>query len=151
MIGELNQEQIERLLRSEVVGRIGCHADGATYVVPMTYAYDGDYVYGHSAEGRKLRMMRENPKVCFEVDRLDDLANWQSVIADGTFEELHGEEAKQVMQFLMARYRPMLTSETSQPSPRMNPTYRHHDGVDGQAPVVYRIFLVHVTGRFEKH
>ena len=48
MLGELDAEQIEELLRAEVLGRIGCHADGRTYVVPVTFAYDGECVYGHS-------------------------------------------------------------------------------------------------------
>ena len=32
--------------------------------------------------------MRANPFVCFEVEDIDDLANWHSVIAWGVFEEL---------------------------------------------------------------
>ena len=35
-------------------------------------------------------MMRENPWVCVEVDHMDNLANWRSVIAWGRFEELGG-------------------------------------------------------------
>ena len=41
MLGHLNQEPIEQVLRSEVIGRLGCHASGRTYVVRVTYAYDG--------------------------------------------------------------------------------------------------------------
>lgn len=41
MLGELNSDQIERILGSEVVGRIGCHDAGRPYVVPVTYVYDG--------------------------------------------------------------------------------------------------------------
>src|SRR5207249_11652316 len=88
-IGELDSNQIDHLLQTEVVGRLGCHADGKTYIVPITYVYDGGYVYGHTIEGTKTRMMRANPEVCFEVDHIDDLTNWQSVIAWGSFEELY--------------------------------------------------------------
>jgi len=35
MLGALNEDQIETLLRELPVGRIGCHADGITYVVPV--------------------------------------------------------------------------------------------------------------------
>jgi len=41
MLGVLSDEQIDQVLRSEVVGRIGCHDAGRPYVVPITYAYDG--------------------------------------------------------------------------------------------------------------
>lgn len=55
-------------------------------MVPITYAYDGESLLGHSADGLKLRMMRRNPVVCVEIDHMDDLANWRSVIAQGRFE-----------------------------------------------------------------
>lgn len=48
MLGMLNDAQIENVLQSLVIGRIGCHANGRTYVVPVTYAYDGKYIYGHT-------------------------------------------------------------------------------------------------------
>jgi uncharacterized protein len=63
MLGELTSEQIEHLLHGEVVERIGCHENGKTYVVPVNYAYDGEYHYGHAADGMTLRMMRTNPEL----------------------------------------------------------------------------------------
>jgi nitroimidazol reductase NimA-like FMN-containing flavoprotein (pyridoxamine 5'-phosphate oxidase superfamily) len=90
MIGELTPEQINAVLFNEVVGRIACSSEGRIYIVPITYVFDGDAVYGHSAEGLKIRMMRANPHVCFEVDQRENLANWRSVIAWGVYEELHG-------------------------------------------------------------
>ncbi|WBM79337.1 pyridoxamine 5'-phosphate oxidase family protein [Cryobacterium breve] len=87
MLGELNAREIDAVLHTSVVGRIGCHSDGRTYIVPITYAYDGDTVYAHSAAGTKVEMMRANPAVCFEVEQLDDLASWRTVVAWGEFEE----------------------------------------------------------------
>ena len=86
MLGDLTANQIETVLHREVVGRIGCHANSTTYIVPMTYAYDGQFVYGHTREGMKIDMMRMNPKVFFEVDVMENLSNWRSVIAWGCFE-----------------------------------------------------------------
>jgi uncharacterized protein len=65
MLGELTAEQINAVLFNEVVGRIGCHGEGRTYVVPVTYVFDGEAVCAHSAEGLKIRIMRANPDVCF--------------------------------------------------------------------------------------
>lgn len=48
MIGKLDQSEIETLLRSEVIGRIGCHAEGQIYIVPVAYVYDGKSIYGHT-------------------------------------------------------------------------------------------------------
>jgi uncharacterized protein len=51
--------------------------------VPVTYAFHRGDIYGHSGVGMKVRMMRANPHVCFEVDRVVSQSNWQSVIAWG--------------------------------------------------------------------
>ena len=39
-------------------------------------------------EGKKIEMMRKNPEVCFQVDAIADLLNWESVICWGKFEEI---------------------------------------------------------------
>jgi nitroimidazol reductase NimA-like FMN-containing flavoprotein (pyridoxamine 5'-phosphate oxidase superfamily) len=151
MIDDLKPAEIEEFLHSELVARIGCHADGNTYVVPITYAYDGEGIIGHSVDGMKVRMMRENPKVCIEIDRMENPSTWQSVIAWGDYEELSGDDAKQAMGVLMNRFASLMTSETSQPS---DPAH----GLDqatiarGERPqaIIYRIRLTAKTGRFER-
>lgn len=75
MLGKLESKQIEKVLNNNIVGRIGCHADGTTYVVPISYAYDGTYIYGRTMEGMKVNIMRKNPNVCFEVDDMKNMAN----------------------------------------------------------------------------
>ncbi len=87
MLSVMTHDEIEQLLLRGVVGRIGCHAEGRTYVVPIRYAYDGECVYAQSAEGLKLRTMRSNPNVCFEVDDIEEPARWSSVMAWGTYDE----------------------------------------------------------------
>jgi nitroimidazol reductase NimA-like FMN-containing flavoprotein (pyridoxamine 5'-phosphate oxidase superfamily) len=37
MFGKLNHDQIEEVLKNQFIGRIGCHADGITYVIPVSY------------------------------------------------------------------------------------------------------------------
>src|ERR1700682_700625 len=91
MFGKLNTGEIDKLISRQLVGRIGCHADGITYVVPVSYAYDGTYIYAYAFKGMKIDMMRKNPKVCFQADNTKNLANWQSVICWGEFEELTKE------------------------------------------------------------
>ncbi len=151
MLGEMTNEQIERLLRSEMIGRIGCYSGGKVYVVPVTYAYDGGFVYAHSGEGRKVQMMRQNPQVCFEVEHIDNMANWQSVIVDGTFEELVGEEASRAMELLMERFLPFMgaTSETLSVSHPAENESGHAVKSGNHQAVVYRIRLAERTGRYE--
>ena len=151
MIGEMTTEQMERLLHAEMIGRVGCYARGKVYVVPVTYAYSNGCIYAHSSEGSKIQMMRENPEVCFEVEHVDNMSNWQSVITHGTFEELIGEEASRAMELLMERFLPFLGS-TSETMPAQH-QYRQAPGNAGRSgnhqAVVYRICVRERTGRFE--
>jgi len=148
MIGEMTSEQIDRLLGAEMIGRIGCCARGKVYVVPVTYAYANGCIYAHSSEGSKITMMRENPEVCFEIEQVESMANWRSVIAHGTFEELSGEEASRATELLMERFLPFLgsTSETM-PSPHGAASHAPESG--NHQAVVYRICLTERSGRYE--
>src|SRR5918996_5405367 len=97
IIRELPTEEIDALLRTAIVGRIACCGHGATgdgrpYLVPLAYGYDGAAVYAHSGPGRKLRLMRANPLVTFEVDAAEAPDRWRSVIAEGAYEELSAAE-----------------------------------------------------------
>lgn len=149
MLGQLSPEQIELVLRSQVVGRIGCQAEDRIYVVPISYAYDGEYVYAHSGDGMKLRALRARPAVCFEVEQIDDLANWRSVIAWGTFEEPDAEGQAQSRKTLLDRFMPLMTSVTAQPTHGMgvSPPAAHGGA---HAPIFFRLRLTEKTGRFEK-
>jgi nitroimidazol reductase NimA-like FMN-containing flavoprotein (pyridoxamine 5'-phosphate oxidase superfamily) len=149
MLGELNRSQIDDILGSQAVGRIGCHAGGRTYVVPITYVYDGtSSVYFHSNEGLKIRMMRANPSICFEVDVVFDLANWQSVIAWGQFEELTGEAAVRGLELVMQGLLPFITGETTTPSHGL-PSSPHLEKLRTEV-LVGRLTLTEITGRFER-
>ena len=68
-----DEGQIRHILDTAKVLHLGLAVDNEPYVVPMNYGYtmeDGKLVlYLHSAlQGKKLHMMRENPKVFFEMD-----------------------------------------------------------------------------------
>lgn len=145
MLGELTSEQIERLLRSECICRIGCHAEGTTYVVPVTYAYNGHSFFCHSAEGMKTRLMRRNPEVCVEVDRMEDIANWRSVIARARFVELQGAEARAAMAYLVQCLAPRMISASADPMHGA-----HAQEPTGLVPVAFRLDLYDRTGRYEK-
>ncbi|HEX5275482.1 MAG TPA: pyridoxamine 5'-phosphate oxidase family protein [Candidatus Rubrimentiphilum sp.] len=144
MIGVLPDDEIERMLSQEFVGRVGCSADGRPYVVPVAYAYHGGCVYSHSAEGLKIRIMRRNPNVCFEVDRVQDEVNWRSVVARGTFEELHGEAAEDAMRLILLKFLPAKIRDPAAELPVTRP------GVLEKGAVVYRIRLTERTGRFQE-
>jgi uncharacterized protein len=148
MLGQLDETQINNVLSSQVVGRLACTDGKHPYIVPVTYTYDGKYIYGQTNEGKKLKIMRKNPNVCFEVDMTADMANWQSVVISGKFEELEKEEADKARELLFGRVFSLMTSST---------LHKHEHEVSGalddssrEKHVMYRIKIKEVTGRFEK-
>ena len=148
MFGNLNHNEIEEILKQQIVGHLGCHADDITYVVPISYVYDGTYIYGYTFEGMKLNMMRANSKVCFQVDNLSSLANWQSVVTWGKFEELADEEQRyQAIQQLMSRHLPMTHSETMHIVPQWPFPATDTKTLKG---ITFRILLEKKTGRYER-
>src|SRR4030095_581230 len=118
MFGNISLEEIEDVLHSQLLGRIGCHADNITYIVPISYAYDGKYIYAHTQEGMKVDIMRKNPQVCFEVENMSNMGNWKSVICWGEFEEVTQEADRQkALEKLQERILPSFPSATTKLSP----------------------------------
>jgi uncharacterized protein len=103
---ELSSREIDDFLRSQRIARLGCHAHGVTYVVPLIYAYEDDAVVAVTTEGRKTAMLRENPRVCVEVDEYDSdgKGSWRSVIAHGTYQELDGDAIEPALALMRERF-----------------------------------------------
>lgn len=148
MLGELTDMQAENILTSQVIGRLGCTDGKQPYIVPVTYTYDGKFIYGQTNEGTKLEMLRKNPNVCFQVDSLTDMRNWQSVLVFGKFEELKGDLEKDARDQLYEKVFQLMTSST---------VHAHQHGVTNEVDdnnrkkyVMYRIRIGKVTGRFER-
>jgi len=148
MITELSREQIDEVLRGALYARLGCHADGRTYVVPISFALENDHFVGMTTTGMKVEMMRRNPEVCLCVDEIKDLTHWTSVILWGTFEEVEGVEAAKLSGLLIDKYGPIFEEMRSPARRGRNVTPDRLDGHNAP-PVVYRIRITERTGRSE--
>ncbi len=91
----VDRAQIDEIMNRALVCRIALCADGAPYVVPVSFGYGEGCLYIHSAlEGRKMDILRSNPQVSFEVDTDQALVvsqepcsytfNYRSVVGFGT-------------------------------------------------------------------
>jgi len=150
MLGISNEKQIEELLKREVTARLGCHANGETYIVPINYNYKNGVIYAHSGPGKKIDMMRQNPDVCFEVDNIQSIFHWHSVVAWGTFEEIKDpDEKQQAMQGLIHRIMPLVDSPKDHPSHGI--TEKEGDMDILIENIVYKIKINRATGRFERN
>lgn len=148
MVGELSKRQIDDLLKEQRFVRLGCHVGGKTYIVPVSFALDGDRLVGQTTPGLKVEMMRQNPEVCVQVDDIEDLTNWRSAIVWGTYEELSGAEKAAAMGLLIDRYGEAF-GEAEREVRRGRETAPPR--VDGRpsVAVVYAIRIRNRSGRFE--
>lgn len=148
MIAQLTTNQIEEVLENQIIGHLACHADGKTYVVPISFAYDGQCIYAHTYEGLKMKMMRKNPEVCFQVDERKNMANWKSVVAWGIFEEITDPaERNKGLEILISRKLPIISSITTHLGANWPFQTEDISKIDG---IVFRIVLKEKTGRFEE-
>jgi len=141
---------MDDLLQRELVGRIGCYADGRIYVVPTNFAYADGHIYGQTIEGMKVRMLRQNPQVCFEVDCHDGLFDWESVIVWGTYRELEGDEAELARNLLLQKLRRYATVHDSAHS-ILEERFLRAPYIEGRSPILFAIDVTERTGRYEAH
>ena len=135
----MSAPEIDAVLREQSVARLAYQKGGRPYIVPINYAFDGGAVLVHSLEGEKVRIMRDNPRVCLQVDAIEGPTSWRSVMGWGDFEELRGDDARAALRALVDHLLP----------PGAVP-----DGADPFAPpgmedqvVMFRVRLVERAGR----
>jgi len=151
MIANLDQSHIDIVLLTNRVARLACCHNDRPYIVPITYVFDQGYVYGHTNNGEKLRILRQNPHVCLEVDEIQDLGHWRSVVVSGVFEELHGQEAVNGLDLIMSRLSPYVISSTSLPAGEDTDSVVHKQiRLRPTKGVVYRIRITEASGRYEQ-
>jgi nitroimidazol reductase NimA-like FMN-containing flavoprotein (pyridoxamine 5'-phosphate oxidase superfamily) len=103
-IGE--RAEIDAVIRASKVCRLALALDNEPYLLPISFGYDGEALYLHTARaGRKIDFFEGNPRVCFEfegpcevVGREDVACGWTmhyaSVIGYGTLSELTSADDK---------------------------------------------------------
>jgi len=136
MISKLSEEESLSLLRDKRIARLGCVAGNEPYVVPLNYVFDNHCVFSHSLPGRKLTAMRENPRVCVQVDEIKDLCSWKSIIAYGQYEEIiEPAERERALNRLLSSFPKLTPVESLSAGDAASP-----------APVMFCIRVDSITG-----
>ncbi|NOX33686.1 MAG: pyridoxamine 5'-phosphate oxidase family protein [Deltaproteobacteria bacterium] len=111
-----DRKDVEKILRESRVCRLAMVDGDKPYVVPLNFGYKDGFLFFHSAkEGRKIDLIKKNPNVCFEVDKLIRLKKakcacdfgieYKSVIGSGTAEFLDDLEEKiEGLNAIMSQY-----------------------------------------------
>jgi len=144
MTGVLSADEIESLLREEIVARVA-YVDqrGRPCIVPIAYAYDGKALYGYSMLGSKIEGMSSRPDVCIEIDRIRNSTDWWSIVIRGTFEQLTGNAAVEAVELISDRLRTVARVDRAPDAAAQ--TYVAREGGPG---IAYRILVTERHGRY---
>ncbi|RAW02374.1 pyridoxamine 5'-phosphate oxidase family protein [Pseudochryseolinea flava] len=149
MLGQLTENQCRHILTSNHIGRLGFHDAQRITIIPIAYATDAKHIYSHAIEGNKTAAMRKNASVCFQVDNIDSLTNWRSVIVWGRFEEITSPaEQEKIRSLFDDQLAPLTLGETVSPD-RVVDTRPQHV-IKKKQPVIYKIVIEDISGKFEK-
>lgn len=89
VIRELERREVDEILQRNHVGRIGYVRDNRMEIQPVHYVYSDGWIYGRTSHGTKARDLGETAQkwwpVVFEVDEVESLFRWRSVLVGGGF------------------------------------------------------------------
>lgn len=90
----LAEAEAEAIVRRGYIGRLAFASRDRVDVEPLHYVYEDRWIYFRTALGTKVGTLTWNPWVAFEVDEVDALFDWRSVVAKGTVYILSDDESE---------------------------------------------------------
>ena len=108
--------QIEQIISKATVCRLAMSDNNKPYVVPISFGYENNTLYFHSAhEGKKIDILKKNSQVCFELDIYEEFVpgeiackgtmKFKSVIGYGKASIINADQQKrQALDFIMKQY-----------------------------------------------
>ena len=92
--GKLEREECLEILKRNHIGRLAYARKNHIDIEPVHYVYADGWLYGRTSHGRKLEMTGyEWWPVAFEVDEVEALFSWRSVVVRGGFYVLPSDGA----------------------------------------------------------
>ncbi len=114
---EIRDEQIlEEMLSQATICRVAMTDQEAPYLLAFNYGYRNRVIYIHSATaGKKIDLLRENPRVCFEIESKSELVKggnacdwsttYRSIVGYGNVEIVtDSAQKKEGLQIIMSQH-----------------------------------------------
>ena len=137
--------RIDEIIRESLICHLSCCLDDEPYLIPISFGYDGQAIYLHTAQkGKKITFFENNPRVCLSfvsqtelVPDLEQACKWSfdfaSVIGKGVISEI---------------------SDPDQKAFALNQIMIHYSGVEWEFPEktlagtrIWKIVLEDLTGK----
>lgn len=89
---DLDRSECDAILSRNHVGRLAYSRGNRVDIEPVHYVYSKEWIYGRTSVGRKIEMTGYDWwPVAFEVDEVQNLFRWTSVVVHGGFYTLEKE------------------------------------------------------------
>jgi hypothetical protein len=92
---DLDAGECLALLARHNVGRLALAHKDRVEIFPIHFVHDDGWLYGRTAAGNKLEMATHNRWVAFEVDEIEALFSWRSVVVKGGLYLLRADGSEQ--------------------------------------------------------
>lgn len=111
-----DKKTIDEILRSAHICRLAMSDGDIPYLLPFNYGYKDNHIFIHSApEGKKIDLLKQNNKVCFEIEQAAELVKgdkackwttrYRSVIGYGEVDIITDEaQKKQGLDIIMTQH-----------------------------------------------
>jgi nitroimidazol reductase NimA-like FMN-containing flavoprotein (pyridoxamine 5'-phosphate oxidase superfamily) len=150
MIGNLELSACLKVLANQYTGHLAFISGKSPYVVPITYFHDvaEKCILSYSAIGHKIEAMRKYNEVALQVEDINSIQKWRSVLIHGHFEELNGSTAKKYLHKFAEGVQETI-NRTKGDKPRFIQDFSSRLQ-RGKLPIVYRIHITDITGKFRE-
>jgi uncharacterized protein len=138
-VRDLGEKDCKAVLSAVGYGHLGCSHNDEPYVIPIHYSYADPHIYIYTTEGKKFQILSENPKICLQVESVEDDRHWKSVIVTGEAVQVTDSNERENALDIILEKHPTLTPAMS--IRWMDSWVRENIGV------VYRITALTTTGR----
>ena len=134
----LSAAECQALLSAHHVGRLAYAYKQRVDIEPLHYVLDGEWLYLRTGHGTKVSMLEHQPWVALEVDDIQGMFEWQSVVVHGSVQVLDptsGDDTRSRWQHAVDTFRRLVPAAFSSADPT--------PGRD----VMLRVHMSHVEGR----
>jgi len=135
-IRELDQADISAVLARNLIGRLAWMRGNRIDILPIRYFYRGSSIYGRTSPGGKLTEMDPaGTSVAFEVDEIQSMKSWRSVLVHGTLLISSADQEREDWLTGLGAIR------------RLDPTALREDDLWPERTQIFRIIIQDATGR----
>lgn len=148
MIRDLKLTDCLELLENNYLGHLGFITGKSPYILPITYFHNTEEkcILSYSTNGHKIDAMRKYDQVCFQVEEMQSIQQWRSVLVHGRFEELEGSTAKKYIHTFAEGVQETISRMTGE-QPKFIQDFSSRLRKE-TPPIVYRIHITDISGKF---